>query len=40
MGDSYRTRSEYQRGATVVLPDSVGVDLQIPVDVLLDGDGD
>ncbi|MEU9100802.1 Uma2 family endonuclease [Streptomyces sp. NPDC048361] len=40
VGDTYRTRSRYGRGATVVLPQSVGVDLELPVDVLLDGDGD
>ncbi|MFF4184637.1 Uma2 family endonuclease [Streptomyces sp. NPDC001691] len=40
VGDTYRTRSRYERGATVVLPPSVGVALELPVDVLLDGDGD
>ncbi|MFF3692238.1 Uma2 family endonuclease [Streptomyces sp. NPDC002221] len=40
VGDTYRTRSEYERGAKVVVPESVGVSLEIPVEVLLDGDGD
>ncbi|MGW1867004.1 Uma2 family endonuclease [Streptomyces mauvecolor] len=40
VGDSYRTRSRYERGQNVVVPQSVGVSLKLPVDVLLDGDGD
>lgn len=40
VGDSYRTRSRYERGQNVIVPQSVGVSLELPVDVLLDGDGD
>ncbi|WP_329463432.1 Uma2 family endonuclease [Streptomyces sp. NBC_01431] len=40
VGDAYRTRSRYERGSKVVVPQSVGLSLELPVDVLLDGDGD
>ncbi|WP_438292103.1 Uma2 family endonuclease [Streptomyces sp. HUAS TT7] len=38
--DTYRTRTSYKRGTHLVVPESVGVTPKLPVDVLLDGDGD
>ncbi|MFI5745526.1 Uma2 family endonuclease [Streptomyces sp. NPDC051644] len=38
--DDYRTCSTYKRGSEVPLPASVGVDVKLSVDRLLDGDED
>ncbi|MYT68690.1 Uma2 family endonuclease [Streptomyces sp. SID8367] len=40
LGESYGERTVYKRGETVPVPKSVGVALELPVEVLLDGDGD
>lgn len=40
LGESYGERTVYKRGETVPVPESVGVALELPVEVLLDGDGD
>ncbi|RPF41176.1 Uma2 family endonuclease [Streptomyces sp. Ag109_G2-6] len=37
-GGEYRSREAHKRGTTVTVPESVGVTLELPVDLLLDGE--
>ncbi|MFJ6798968.1 Uma2 family endonuclease [Streptomyces sp. NPDC091268] len=37
---TYRMRRTYKRGTSIPLPDSIGVSLELPVELLLDGDED
>ncbi|MFJ6721185.1 MULTISPECIES: Uma2 family endonuclease [unclassified Streptomyces] len=37
-GGEYRSRKPFERGASLLLPESTGVTLEPPVDRLLDGD--
>jgi Protein of unknown function (DUF820). len=37
-GGEYRTRTPYKRGVSFAVPDVVGVEMELPVDRLLDGD--